>query len=109
MKLWRLTRHAERRLAEIAEWTVKEFGHAQALVYQEALIDRINLLASGKAPHPRSCEVLTRHCRAARGLLYYREGNHYIIMRETTDRLEILDFLYERFDLVGHIERLSRS
>jgi len=108
VKSWRLTRHAERRLTEIAERTVKEFGRAQALAYQEALIERINSLASGQAPHARSCEVLMRGRRLASGLLYYREGSHYIIIRETADTLEILDFLYERFDLVRHIERLSK-
>jgi hypothetical protein len=41
-------------------------------------------------------------------LLYYREKSHFIIVRETADKLEILDFLYERVDLVSHIEMLSR-
>lgn len=108
MKSWQLTQHAEWRLTEIAEWTAKQFGRAQALAYQDALIERINLLASGEPPHARSCEVLMRGCRAAPGLLYYREGSHFIIMRETSDKLEILDFLYERVDLVSHIERLSK-
>lgn len=108
MKAWRLTRHAERRLTEIAEWTAKEFGHAQALAYQDALIERINSLAAGEAPHARPCEVLMHRRRAAPGLLYYREGNHYVIMRETADMLEILDFLHERFDLAGHIEKLRK-
>lgn len=89
-------------------WTAKEFGSAQALVYQDALIERINSLASGEAPHARTCEALLYRRLAALGLLYYRAGNHYIIMRETADRLEIVDFLHERFDLAGYIEKLSR-
>jgi plasmid stabilization system protein ParE len=79
LKAWRLIRHAERRLAEIAEWTAKAFGSAQALAYQDALIERINLLASGDRP----CKALMYRRHAVLGLLYHREGNHYIIMRET--------------------------
>jgi plasmid stabilization system protein ParE len=108
VKSWQLTQHAERRLTEIAEWTAKQFGRAQALAYQDALIEQINLLAAGKPPHARSCEVLMHGHRAAPGLLYYRERSHFIIMRKTADKPEILDFLYERVDLVSHIERLSK-
>lgn len=44
---------------------------------------------------------------AARGLLYYYEGSHYIIMRETDEKLDVLDFLHERSDLPKHIASLE--
>ena len=107
MKPWRLTRHAEQRLTEIAEWTAKRFGAEQALAYQDALIERIKALASGDPPTARACEVLIQGQPAARGLLYYYEGSHYIILRESDEKLDVLDFLHERSDLPKHIASLE--
>lgn len=106
MKRWRLTTQAEMTLADIAEWTARHFGVAQAIAYRDALIDRINKLASGQPPHGRPCDVLLRGKRSAAGLRYYREGSHYLVFREREDTLVVLDFFHGHMDLDHHIAEL---
>ncbi|NJO38197.1 MAG: type II toxin-antitoxin system RelE/ParE family toxin [Rhizobiales bacterium] len=107
MKPWRLTLQAEERIQDIARWTTARFGHRQAIVYRDKLIDRLNRLAQGEPPHARSCEILMKGRSSAEGLKYYRQGQHYIIMRETAERIDVLDFLHVNVDLPAHVERLA--
>ena len=109
MKSWRLTRTAERSLAEIAGYTRRQFGIEQALKYRDALIARINRLAAGEPPHARDCALLLGSSSTATGLSYFREGGHYIIMRETPEMLQVIEFLHERCHLQAHVERLART
>ena len=108
MKIWRLTLLAEQRITEIALWTTGRFGRHQAIIYQDELIDRLNRLANGEPPQARSCDILMqgRHS-AAKGLTYYRQGQHFIIMRETSERIDVLDFLHANSDLPKHIAKLA--
>jgi len=39
--------------------------------------------------------------------MYYREGGHYIILRETDDRLDVLEFLHQSSNLPAHLGRLE--
>jgi len=107
MKPWRLTPRAEDSLIDIFIWTIENFGERQAMAYQDGLIERINQIAKGKPPHPRSCKALMAGRSGAEGLSYDREGGHYIILRETEERLEVLEFLHQRSDLPAHLERLG--
>lgn len=107
MKPWRLTPLAEGNLADIAVWTVDGFGQAQAIHYRDALIARINALAAGVLPHPRPCSVLMQPRSSISRLTYFREGGHYIIMRETDELLEIIGFLHESSNLPDLLEALS--
>ena len=107
MKPWRLSQQAEQRLSEIAEWTTRQFGLAQAVAYRDALIDRISGLASGRPPHGRPCEVLMRGRRNAGGLKYYREGSHYLVYRETRSELIVLEVFHASMNLEGHIGALT--
>lgn len=107
MKTWRLTLHAEQRITDIAIWTTGRFGGRQAIHYRDELIDRLNRLANGEPPQPRSCDLLMQGKHAATGLTYYRQGQHYIIMRETTDRIDVLDFLHANADLPMHLAKLA--
>lgn len=107
MKTWRLTLHAEQRITEIALWTTGRFGRRQAIIYQGELIDRLNRLASGEPPQARSCDILMQGRRSAKGLTYYRQGQHFIIMRETTERIDVLDFLHANSDLPLYIAKLA--
>ena len=54
-KPWRLTRHAETSLGEIARWTLDTFGPRQAAAYEQDLIDCCSAIAAG--------EAMTRECR----------------------------------------------
>lgn len=108
MKTWRLTLHAEQRIAEIALWTTGRFGRSQAIAYRDELIDRLNRLAKGEPPHARPCDSLMQGKRSAQGLSYYRQGQHFIIIRETEDRIDVLDFLHASSDLPEHIAHLAK-
>lgn len=107
MKTWRLTLHAEQRITEIALWTMGRFGRRQAITYQNELIDRLNRLARAEPPQARSCDVLMQGRHSGRGLTYYRQGQHFIIMRETAERIDVLDFLHANSDLPMHIANFA--
>ena len=106
MKEIRLSHDAQARLHEIARWTVERFGRAQARAYRDRLIRRIEALAAGEPPHARPCEAILASRRSANGLCYIREGSHYIMLRETPDSLDIVDFIHDRRDLDRIIQQL---
>ena len=66
-------------------------------------------LAAGRPPHGRPCDILVKGYAAAEGLLYYREGAHFIVYRKDDGNLVVIDFVHERRDLPRMIERLMRS
>ena len=107
MKTWRLTRRAERSLVDIFAWTIEQFGKRQATAYRDALIERIQLIAQGQPPHPRPCGLLMQGHVTAENLLYYHEGGHHIVMRDSEDALTVLEFFHQATDLPHHIQRLG--
>ncbi|MEE9330097.1 MAG: type II toxin-antitoxin system RelE/ParE family toxin [Parvularculaceae bacterium] len=107
MKPWRLTPHAEESLVDILTWTIENFGDRQALAYHDGLIARINKLASGAAPHAKSCALLMQGRAGAEALTYYHEGGHYIIMRDTDELLEVLAFFHQNSNLPSHLEKIK--
>lgn len=107
MKPFRLTRQAEARLSEIAEWIVSNFGRSQALVYERQLIKRLNSLASGEPPHGRPCGILVSSECSNDDLLYYREGRHYIIFQDAPKQLTVIDFVHGSRNLPGVLEGLT--
>ena len=104
MKPWLLTPQAESSLKDIALWTVKQFGEKQAIKYRDELIACIKLLAGDNPPHAKSCENLVTGKN--QNLFYYQQGSHYIIFRETSKQLEILEFFHQKMDLPAHIKNL---
>ncbi len=110
MTSWRLTPQAEESLAEIAEWTARQFGRRQALAYCDALIERISGLATGALPHARPCAALFKgelDEQALKGLTYCREGMHYLVFRQEAETLTVLDILYASMDLERHVSELA--
>ena len=107
MKPWRLTRRAERSLVEILVWTIDRFGERQAIAYRDALIERIEAIAAGQPPHPRPCGLLMHGHPGANDLVYYREGGHYIVMRDSDDALVVLEFFHQATDLPRHLQTLG--
>lgn len=101
MNRWRLTRRAEASLEDIARWTLKTFGAAQAARYENDLIAKCRAVASGRA--------LTRSCREAFGidvrqeLRVARSGRHLIIFAEIDGVVVIQDFLHDARDLPTHL------
>ena len=110
MTSWRLTPQAEESLAEIVDWTARQFGRRQAVAYGDALIDRIKGLAAGLLPRGRPCSGLFRgepDEQALADLLYYREGSHYVVFRQTAEMLIVLDILHGSMDLERHVTKLA--
>lgn len=103
---------ATARLEEILTYTWETFGAAQAEAYTTQLIERLEALASGRGPRPRSCELLMESgglpaTGDTAGLSYYREGMHFLILRDTPDRLEVIEILHARMNLDHHLRALS--
>ncbi|GAA4813646.1 hypothetical protein GCM10011365_20220 [Marinicella pacifica] len=109
MQTWRLTPQAEKSLVEIAAWTIKHFGQAQALKNRDELISCINRLANNDPPHGKECNELMSDKSQAKGLLYFHQGSHYIIFRRTKKQLEVLEFFHQRMNITAHLEELART
>ncbi len=97
------------RLADIIAYSVDRFGEAQAEAYAARLTARLETLAAGAGPMARPCERLMRGVREATGLTCFREGAHYVILREKPEALEVVEIFHERMDIEGHLERLMRN
>ena len=97
------------RLADILAWTVERFGEAQAETYAARLAGRLEALAAGEGPRARPCERLMRGVREASGLAFYREGAHYLIVRERPETLEVVEIFHQRMNLEAHLERLMED
>jgi len=93
-------------LQDILEWTIREFGDAQAQKYTDRLANRLRLIADGKPPCPKPCDLLLQGRRDAAGLGYYREGRHYLIMRETDDTLELVEIFHEKMNIDARLRSL---
>ena len=97
------------RFADILGYTVKRFGAAQADAYAARLAGRLEALASRHGPKARPCERLMRGVREASGLTCFREGAHYLILREKPETLEVVEIFHERMNIEDHLERLLQE
>jgi plasmid stabilization system protein ParE len=104
MRTWRLTPLAEDSLADIAAWTIRTFGSAQAEAYERELIARCRAIADGTAPS-QDCSVLAPD---AQGIRFTRAGRHFVIFTEVGDEIVILDFVHGRTDLPRRLAALRR-
>ncbi len=100
---FRLTRRAENSLVEIARWTIENFGHQQADIYEAELLSRCEAIVTGQA-HSRSCAVLVDH---AADLRYLRAGEHFLVFLDGLEEVTIVDILHSRSDLPRHIAALT--
>ena len=107
MKPFRLTPQAEARLTDIALWTVNQFGVDQARRYERELIDRLKAIASGEPPHGRPCSLLIPGKDFDDELYQYRQGQHYIVYRDTPALLIVVDFVHGSRDLPRILEDLD--
>ena len=97
------------RFADILGYTIERFGAAQADAHAVRLAGRLEALASGHGPKARPCERLMRGVREASGLTCFREGSHYLILREKPEALEVVEIFHERMNIEEHLERLLRE
>lgn len=94
------------RLEELYDYGYRTWGAERADAYYDRLIGRLEALATGELPRARPCGLLFRHepdAEAMAGLSYYREGSHYLILRETADTIELASVLHESMDLESHV------
>ncbi|QIE48043.1 type II toxin-antitoxin system RelE/ParE family toxin (plasmid) [Pseudohalocynthiibacter aestuariivivens] len=100
---FRLTRRAEAKLVEIAEWTIATFGPKQAELYETELLDRCQAILNGQA-HSRSCAILVDD---AEDLRYARAGEHFLVFLDRPDQVIIVDILHSQSDLPRHVAALT--
>ena len=50
-----------------------------------------------------------RGVREASRLTCFREGSHYLILREKPEALEVVEVFHERMNIEEHLERLLRE
>ncbi|MCF7728113.1 type II toxin-antitoxin system RelE/ParE family toxin [Sulfitobacter sp. M22] len=100
---FRLTRRAEASIAEIARWTIENFGLRQAELYEAELLFRCEGILSGQA-HSRSCAVVVD---AADDLRFVRAGEHFLIFLDKPDEVIIVDIMRSRSDLPRHVIALT--
>ena len=106
MRGFRLSLQAEQTLEDIFGWTIDHFGIEQAAEYKDQLISRLSTLATDDIPHGRSCNELLAGKRNAIDLEYYREGRHFIVYRNTTEGIFVLDFVHGSRDLESILHEL---
>ncbi|MCZ6828563.1 MAG: type II toxin-antitoxin system RelE/ParE family toxin [Gammaproteobacteria bacterium] len=109
MRSYRLSPQAEQTLEEIIGWTIDQFGLDHAAKYKRQLRSRLSSLAVDDVPHGRSCNNLLSGNRNAVDLEYYREGRHYIIYRNNSDGIFVVDFVHGSRDLEAIIQDLSET
>lgn len=108
MRVYRLSPQAEQSLVEIITWTIDHFGVNQARRYKNQLIKRLSSLANNEAPHGRPCNILLSNQRSIIDLEYYREGRHYIIFRNSSKGIFVLDFIHSSRNLEQIIQELLK-
>ncbi|WP_084627557.1 type II toxin-antitoxin system RelE/ParE family toxin [Elstera litoralis] len=97
---FRLTRLADADLVEIAEYTARQWGEAQARKYAAAFIEAFQRLSDDPmTPASRARDDLQPGCR----ILTIEE--HFIVYRRRNGTTEILRVLHRRMNLPLH--RLS--
>lgn len=101
---WRLTPRAEDALAEIALWTARRFGMAQADAYEAEVIARCEALGQGVLAG-RDCSALAGE--AVAGLRFIRAGRHFVIYVELGDELVVVDVIHGRADLPRRLKTLQ--
>ncbi len=94
---------------DIIAYTLGQFGAAQADTYTNQIVARLEALAEGRGPQARPCELLMQGIRETSGLGYYREGSHFLILRQRIDILEVVEILHGKMDIETHLQRLIES
>ena len=116
MKL-RLTRRARRDLAQVMEWTVKEFGERAPLRY-DALIKLAfkDILENPERPGSRARTELAQgtriyHLASSRSKMRIprvQEPRHFLLYRVRDEVIEVARILHDARDLEGNLPREYR-
>ena len=94
-------------LEDILNWTIEQFGDDQAARYIGRLVARLEALAADRPPRTKPCSQLVQDRRDAPNLRYYREGRHYLILRETDDCLELVEVFHAQTNIETRLSDLD--
>jgi len=95
---YRLSKFAERDLAEILRYTIKTWGLEQGTAYFQLLnLARIQIVNNPVLPGGKARNDLADGCRA------YKIAKHLIFYRVTGDCVEIARILHESRDFSRHV------
>ena len=104
-RTWRLSRHAEASLVEIARWTQDNFGSRQAGAYEEEVIERCAAIAAGTC-FSQSCRLVLDE-ELPEDLRFTRCGQHLVVFIAEPDSVMIVDILHSRSDFLGKLRWLA--
>lgn len=109
MRQWtvRLTASAENDFQQIVDWTLDQFGDAQALAYAETLALALAALSDGPAvAGVRRRDEIAKGLRSLHIGRQGRKGRHFIMFRVAADdrAIEVLRLLHDSMDLPRHID-----
>lgn len=94
-------------LEAILRWTIEQSGDEQAERHTGQLTARLKALAAGHPPRAKPCSKLAQGRRDAMGLSYYREGRHYLILRETENNLELVEVCHSQMNIEARLSDLD--
>ena len=85
-----------RSIAEINQYTIKQFGERQAVRYLENLRDRFQFLVENPSLGKKREDVKT-------GYYSYFEGSHTIYYKIQDDNIAIIDVLHQSMEPGRHL------
>ena len=95
---YRLSKFAERDLAEILRYTIQTWGMEQGVAYLQLLTAAKNQIVNNPVlPGSKTRDDLANGCRA------FRVAKHLIFYRVSEDSVEIARILHESMDFSRHI------
>ncbi len=95
---YRLSKLAERDLADILRYTIRTWGMNQGITYFQLLTTaRNHILNHPFLPGSKSRDDLAKNCRA------FRAAKHVIFYQMNGDTLEIARILHESMDFSRHV------
>ena len=96
---------AERKIIEIAQWSVKKWGKKTAREYLANLEKIINLVASGELPCQKNPEFSTRfsYCLAKQHYIFFEfQDDKLIVVTIYHTAMHIKERMYEEKLLIQH-------
>lgn len=95
---YRLSKFAERDLADILRYTIQTWGMKQGAAYFQILAAaKTSIVNNPFLPGSRTRDDLADGCRA------YRAGKHLVFYRVIGNRVEIARILHESMDFPRHV------
>ncbi len=103
----RLSDAARNDFDQIVDWTVDQFGQAQAIAYARALTAMLSELDEGPSqPGVKNRKDIGKGMFTLHIARHGRKGRHFVVFRRVDQRakiLEVLRILHDSMDLPRHL------